>query len=86
MKKDKDNAVLDFYDMIQKSWTYARLTENERKRLAKAFSDVDCQRMVSGSYTQRWMQCQAIYRAFLLALDYKPLGWREPENSEAPLF
>lgn len=84
--KNKNDAAMNYYEMIKKSWTYERLTAKEKSHLAIAFSDADCQNEISGSYDQRWKQCNAIYRAFLLALGYDPITWRKPEEENNPRF
>jgi len=35
---------------------------------------------LTGNYNQRWEQLQSVYRAFLFALDYKAIGWREADG------
>ena len=86
MKKDKEYAVSEFEEMIKNSWTYARLTADEQKRLSAFFSEVDCYDRVKGSYESRWEQCHLMYQAFLTALDYQAIGWREPGDDESPKF
>lgn len=81
-EKQKENAVFDFVKMVEKSWTYARLTETEKACLHDAFYKYD----YKGSYKARWDQLQKAYYFFLAALGYKPIGWREPETEENPLF
>lgn len=78
---DKEKAKDDWYDMIKLSWTYARLTEDERNRLANTIKFVK----LFGSYDQRWEILQSVYFAFLNALDYKSVGWRETDQ-DVPLF
>ena len=72
-----------FYDSIKKSWTYARITEEEKIRLENVLYSTQTKECVKGIYIQRWRILQAIYNSFLMALDYKPIGWREEEQ---PLF
>lgn len=73
---NKTEAAKDYIEAIKRSWTYARLTDEERARLFKAIQNC-CDTCLKGSYQQRREQLQSIYYAFLLALDYKPIGWRE---------
>lgn len=87
MKKDKDNAALDFYEMIQKSWTWERLTKEEQKRFRRRLESFDCYGRIKGSYETRYEHCHQLYQMFLEALCYDPLHWREPENGTVkPLF
>lgn len=85
-KKDKENACIEFYEMIQESWTWARLTEEEQKRFRRRLELFDCSNRVKGSYESRWEQCNMFYNMFLAALDYKPFGWREEKGEQTPLF
>ena len=80
-EKKKENAVYDFVKMIEKSWTYARLTETEKSCLHEAFSNKD----FKGSYYARMEQLNTAYYFFIMALGYKWSGWRETET-ESPLF
>ena len=74
MTKNKENAKADYINNnILNSWTYARLTEEEKKRALEA---VDAATLC-GNYKQRFEQIHNIYYSFLLALNYSPIGWRE---------
>ena len=39
MTRNKEDAKKDFYKMICLSWTYSRMTDDERKRAAAAIND-----------------------------------------------
>ena len=74
-----------FVEMIMKSWTFDKMTENERQRIIDFIYSKRTESCLKGTYKQRWEILQAIYNSFLMGLDYKPIGWREnPE--EIPLF
>lgn len=73
-KQTKNNAKNDFMEMTEQSWTWARLTSEEKLRFCKSLDWAK----VSGNYEQRWQQLQSIYYVFLEALMYEPIGWREP--------
>lgn len=80
----RDQIRKDRFDRItKKSWTYARLTEAEKKRCEEAlfFFPIhgDTVRQIVQSY-------ESIYHAFLMALDYDALNWREERNDPATLF
>ena len=81
--KDKNNAVIDFFETVKNSWTYQKMTPTEQKHLRNALMFADCQNLVSGTYLQRHKQCNAIYTAFLYALDYDEYhgSWRETEET-----
>ena len=76
------NAVENYFqNIIKKSWTWQKLTQEEQQR----FIDMDVFDKIKGTDKQRIEWLNTIYTAFLSALDYKPIGWRE-ENEEIPLF
>jgi hypothetical protein len=83
MEKEK---VRDYFtDMIKQSWTYAKMTESERKRIVDMIYSKRTEDCLKGNYKQRWEILQAIYNSFLMGLDYQPIGWRE-NLEERPLF
>lgn len=80
MTKNKENALIDFMNMIVDSWTWARMTHEERQRC----TDGLCRAHLNGTWLQRWQTLNDLYYSFLLGLNYAPSGWREKE--EAPGF
>jgi len=86
MEKIKENAFIEFVDMIAKSWTYNRLTADERNHVIDSLYDAK----LSGTYNQRFEQLHNIYQACLYMLNYKEQNrnnnWREPVNNDRPLF
>lgn len=81
MTQNKENAKNNWCDMVLKSWTYARLTTDERNRLTNAISRTK----FSGTYRQRCEVLNAVYYAFMLGLGYNGPEWRETDTT-APLF
>ncbi len=75
-------AVGDYVKMTLDSWTYNRMTDAEKKTCI----DVLKYAKVAGTYEMRWEQMQQIYRAYLMGIGYTGPLWREPENSNRPLF
>lgn len=73
---DKDNAYGDFMRVIKKSWTWERLTDTERNNFISV-ADEFIQHRLIGTYHQRLEQMNTCYRAFLSALGYMPIGWRD---------
>ena len=65
-----------FQKTIKRSWTWDRLTEEERQR----FIDMNVFDKIKGNDKQRIEWLNTIYKAYITALGYKPIGWREPEN------
>ena len=87
--KNKENAVTDYMNMIEHSWTYERMTKKEQENCMQSFVVANEQEQIIGSYDQRWKICHAIYNAFLTALDYydNPGDWRGTRTEEeVPLF
>ena len=78
------SAVEDYFqNVIKKSWTWDRLTEEERRR----FIDMDVFDRIKGNDQTRIEWLNTIYHAFLSALGYKSVGWRETEDDEEmPIF
>lgn len=77
-------AVEDYFQkVIKKSWTWERLTEAERQQ----FIDMDVFDKIKGNDKTRIEWLNTIYKSFLSALGYKPIGWRETEEEkEMPKF
>ena len=77
------NAVENYFqDVIKKSWTWEKLTEEERKR----FINMHVFDKIKGNDITRIEWFNSIYHAFLVGLDYKAIGWREEDVEEIPLF
>ena len=81
MKYRKEEAKTNFIKMIKSSWSYDKLTEEEKNRLLDLINSKRTEYCLKGTYFQRWQILQAIYYSFLMALDYKPIGWREKEKT-----
>lgn len=65
----------NFDNMIKNSWTYNRLTKEEKNRLLNALER--SKDVVKGTYKQRWEILQAIYSSFLVGCGYNGFNWRE---------
>lgn len=85
MEHNKEKAFSDFMEMIRNSWTYDRMTDDEKRRLAKAFEWVDCCGLV-GTYKQRLAILHIAYNAFLQGIGYTDFNWREPDPAQVPMF
>ena len=79
MKEEKLLILAEFRTMISQSWTFNRLTEAEKRRIMEVLSENHTQtrEALKGTKKHCWEILQAIYSSYLLALDYKPIGWRE---------
>ena len=70
-----------FQNVIKKSWTWQRLTNEERER----FVDMNVFDRIKGNDETRVEWLNTIYTAFLSALGYQPVGWRE-DTEDFPKF
>lgn len=75
MKKQSNIVENYFQNVIKKSWTWEKLTNEERQR----FIDMNVFDKIKGNDQTRIEWLNTIYQSFLAALDFKPIGWREPE-------
>ena len=77
-KKLKENAQADWTSMIIKSWTWARLTNEEKNRFGDEVSkEINRKKVIVGSYRQRWEILNALYSMFLEGCGYNGMNWRE---------
>ena len=77
---DKNRAIPDWDNMIIKSWTYTRLTADERRDFAHVI--LDNLNAIKGTYKARWKLLNELYSHYLSGLGYKPVGWRESVNAQ----
>ena len=84
-RKIKENALENFVKMTEQSWTYEKMTQEEKSRLVEVFYGGTVENSLKGTYKQRWKILQAVYYGFLMGLDYKPIGWRE-NTEDIPKF
>ena len=81
----KESNIVDKYikEVLMKSWTWDRLTQKERQR----FLNMDVFYRIDGNDSIKIEWLMTIYEAFLIALGYKIIGWRESEEEkEYPRF
>ena len=67
-----------FQNVIKKSWTWQKLTEEEPRR----FIDMNVFDRIKGNDDTRVEWLNTIYQSFLSALCYKPIGWREEAETQ----
>lgn len=82
-ERNKDRAVRDWLEMIVKSWTWDRLTPEERTEFLNIVNRESSLKTITGTYRHRWEVIDLIYYAYLVGIGYKPIGWREPETVPA---
>lgn len=72
-------AALDrFIPIMRNSWTYDRLTEDERQRITDRITRRAA--VMLGDENHMYAELQAFYSAFLDGTGYTWKGWREPEE------
>lgn len=76
MNKNKENAVNDYIEMVRRSWTFGKMTDDEKSRCIDVLTDVTVFN-IQGTYIQRWNALHAVYNAFLVGIGYNSFNWRE---------
>lgn len=84
--RSKESAFSEYITVIQQSWTWDRLTEQERERCMNTMNWVRDQNILRGNFEARWDILQAVYAAFLDGVGCKPFGWREDSEDPVPQF
>lgn len=82
-KAEREAERLNYIKILQNSWTYEKLTQKERINLTTNL--IHC-KLFGTNKNQVHEQLHAINLAFLMALNYEPIGWREPNKNEIPVF
>lgn len=82
MEHKKEHARFDWSEMIVQSWTYHRLTDEERKRFFMSVDHAEHIGAIKGDYYTRYTILQALYSTYLMALGYEWCGWRDPNGEE----
>lgn len=77
--KNKELVVHDFRRMIEKSWTYERMTEKEQDNWNDVLNNCRTLTCLKGNYSTRWNILQALYYSYLVGLGYTDFNWREIE-------
>lgn len=80
--KKYSNAVENYFkNVIKKSWSWEKLTDDERQR----FIDMDVFDKIKGNDNTRIEWLNTVYQSFLAALKFTSIGWRETEK-DLPKF
>lgn len=82
IKRSKEEARPAMIEMFLKSWTYARLTPEEKNDIIKQLAMAT----IKGTFKQRCEQLHNVYSNFLDSVGYRPCGWREPQSETEPQF
>lgn len=81
MKQFEREQFKKYYieNIYKKSWTYARLTEKEQENIIALLYQT---KLFSNTIKDMAYELERVYSAFMTALDYKPFGWREPQEEQ----
>lgn len=72
--------IEEYKNMIKNAWTFQRLTEDERTRFLNLLSHPCTTNALKYSHNHKWDILNAMYHAYLEALEYQPIGWREEKE------
>lgn len=76
--RNKEEAKAVYIENIKHSWTFERMTPQEKERCIDLFA---CEyEGIVGSFKQRWRIYNAMYHCFLVGLGYDGFNWRETEE------
>ncbi len=79
MIQNLDNATNEYFqNVIKNSWTWERLTEEEKQR----FTNLDIFNEIKGNRDTRERWLFTIYVGFLAGCGYDDFGWRETEEEK----
>lgn len=74
---NKENALNNYINMVKNSWTYEKLTKEEKTKLCELFNSSRIIDILKGTYKQRWEILNTIYYGFLVGVGYSPINWRD---------
>ena len=74
---NKENAIKDYLAMIKQSWTWSKLTNDERNKFGDELNKETTKKIISGTYRQRWEILNVLYSMFLEGCGYNGGTWRD---------
>ena len=74
--KNKNNVFIDYLEMIKKSWTYDRMTQEEKEKIQEILTSGRIKEDIKGTYKQRYDALSTVYYAFLIGIGYDNFDWR----------
>lgn len=86
MEIKKENVLQEFEKMIQKSWTYAKMSKKEKEKLHDVFYHTITEKALKGNTKTRWQILQAVYYSYLIGIGYDNFNWREDPTDEKTSF
>lgn len=84
MTQNLDEVTVKYFqNIIKNSWTWRRLTEEEKQR----FVNLEAVNRIEGNKDVKEQWLFTVYAGFLAGLGYDGLRWREAEEEkEEPFF
>lgn len=79
-KKEKLDILYEYIFMIKKSWTYEKLTIEEKETFDHIFYGEQIKGILKGTKKQIWQVLNMIYSSFLYGAGYNGFNWREKER------
>lgn len=79
IKKDKELARNEWFEMIKKSWTWNKLTAEEKDKFMELIMNIESRidNPIKGDYHNRWNVLQVVYEGFLDGCGYCGMNWRD---------
>lgn len=74
--RNKEEAKTEFINMVINSWTYNKMTTEEKEKCLTIFDDD-----VKGNFNQRYHIYHMIYHSFLIGIGYTDWTWRTDEKT-----
>ena len=72
MEKIKENAYNEWFTMIEQSWTWAKLTDEERGKFRESMDSwCNYRGLLRGTWKQRWEILNQMYHIYLEGLGYE---------------
>jgi len=67
----------EYLQMIYNSWTWDRLSKEERDRFIKLITSDHITMILKGTRSARWDILNGLYESFLIGVGYTPVDWRD---------
>ena len=76
---NRENTLHSFLANIKESWTWAKLTDRERRLFESRLRTSTTQKLIQGTFHQRYAAYTAMYDMFLAGLGYYEdcMNWRD---------
>ena len=79
-RQENFNIMYNHKKMLEKSWTYEKLTKEEKETFEHIFSSDNLLNILKGTEKQKINILNMIYSSFLAGLGYNGFNWRETQE------